>query len=329
MLLQTHMRPSVAELRAARSLHRWLRRTALAALPMVGLSACAGDNCDYTSNHTSTVLLSSDAGWAAGSALSLAECQRNCPTGSPCITFQWDSCAVSADGGVLTCTGSELICGTSPCGRLPEGLRSPGVEAQDSLIAAELAAAAYLEGASIFAFEALERELTAHGAPCELVQRARSAQEDEQRHHASMSRLARRRGARIPAVEVDPAPIRTLLELARENAVEGCVRETYGAAVAAFQGAWARDAAVRRALRSIAADEAEHASLGWAVDAWARSRLSRADRAEIDDQRAQALSALRKEIGRPIAPETMSVIGMPGPAAAAALVEPLSPLWSS
>jgi len=33
--------------------------------------------------------------------------------------------------------------------------------------------------------------------------------------------------------------VRTLVELAVENAVEGCVRETFGAAVAACQGEWA------------------------------------------------------------------------------------------
>src|SRR5207253_8687625 len=129
------------------------------------------------------------------------------------------------------------------------------------------------------------------------------------------------------AVEVARTPVRTLVELASENAVEGCVRETYGAAVAAWQGQWAGHASVRRVMRSIAIDEAEHAALGWAVDAWARSRLSRAGRAALDDCRACALTELRDQIGEPVATESAIALGLPGREDAAKLVSALEPLW--
>ena len=251
-----------------------------------------------------------------------------CGKGFVCYSYEWNSCAVSADGGDLVCKETEVFCGTHPCGRLPAGLRSAS-EIRASPVATELAAAAHLEGAAVFAFQALERELLGHGAPEELVRRAGSAQDDERRHQSSMSRLARRRGARVSPVVVDPAPVRTLLEVARENAREGCVREAYGAGVAAFQGEWAGDPVIRRAMRSIAIDEAEHASLGWAVDAWARSRLARAQRAILDDEIAQAVRDLRNEIARPVAPEAISMLGMPGPAPAAALSHALAPLWKA
>ena len=80
-----------------------------------------------------------------------------------------------------------------------------------------------------------------------------------------MAGLAARFGSQVPAVEVDALEVRMLVEVAMDNAAEGCVRETYGAAVAAFQGEWAQDRAVRRAMRAIADDEAEQASLGRAM----------------------------------------------------------------
>jgi hypothetical protein len=103
-------------------------------------------------------------------------------------------------------------------------------------VAAQLPAAAHLEGASVFAFRVLERELVAHGAPSHLVVRARAAQQDEKRHHKTMSWLAGRFGACVPEVEVEPTLTRPLIEMAIENAAEGCVRESYGAAVASVQG---------------------------------------------------------------------------------------------
>jgi len=60
---------------------------------------------------------------------------------------------------------------------------------------------------------------------------------------------------------------RTLFEVALENAVEGCVRETYGAAVGAWQARRAPDDRVRRAFAPVVADEARHADLAWDVHA--------------------------------------------------------------
>jgi hypothetical protein len=64
---------------------------------------------------------------------------------------------------------------------------------------------------------------------------------------------------------VAPAPpARSLEELAVENAVEGCVRETYGALTAIWQARTAKDPSVAAAVRRIARDETRHAALSWA-----------------------------------------------------------------
>ena len=320
---RARMHPSFPDVLNPQSLHRWLRKTALAAVPILGLTGC--DDCTETSNYTREGYLPADAGWVVGSVHSSAECSRYCPSSQVCWHYDWDRCTVAGDGRLM-CTGTEVFCGPRPCGRLPAGLRRASI-ALATPVATELAAAAHLEGAAVFAFRSLERELLAHRAPLQLVRRAHSAQQDEKRHYVSMSHLAHRHGARVPTVDVDPAPVRTLLELAQENAIEGCVRETYGAAVAAFQGEWAAEPVVRRVMRSIAVDEAEHASLGWAVDAWARTRLSRAQRVVVDDQRSHALNELGQQIERPVTSEAMSILGIPGTTQAAALSRALAPLW--
>jgi hypothetical protein len=307
---------SMADFRAARMLHGWLRRTALAAIPMVALSGC--NDCTQTPGSFGG-LVPPDAGWMAGSTHTAVECRSACVTVNTCSTWAVDHCVVAEAGNSVSCFGTETRCYEGPCGRFPAGFRRAGLDFWTSSIARELSAAAHLEGAAVFAFEALERELVAHGAPPGLVSRARRAQADERRHHRSMSRLARRSGGIVPSVEVDPVPVRTLFEVALENAVEGCVRESYGAAVAAYQGEWATDPAVRRTMRAIAVDEAEHASLGWAVDRWARSRLPSAAHLEIDEAAERARATIRENTQREVARAVAVPLGLPDPAAAAVL----------
>ena len=114
--------------------------------------------------------------------------------------------------------------------------------------------------------------------------------------------------------------------VAAENAVEGCVRESYGAAVAAFQGECAGDLAVRRTMRAIARDEAQHAALGWDIDAWAVSRLSRAHRARLDEIREQARAALAGSLQQPVPAEVSSILGVPPAPAAARLAAAIARL---
>lgn len=117
------------------------------------------------------------------------------------------------------------------CGRRPAGFLdcpSPG-----SGPGAYFATLARLEAASVPAFLALRRELRAHRAPAPLLRAAARAAADEVRHARAMTALARRFGARVfNPPPPPPAPPRPLLDVAAENAREGCVRETYGAALA-------------------------------------------------------------------------------------------------
>jgi len=104
--------------------------------------------------------------------------------------------------------------------------------------------------------------------------------------------------------------------MATENAVEGCVHETFGAAVALAQSIQARDRRVRAAMSRIAADEARHAELAWQVARWAESRLAPAARARVERQRRRAARELVLSAGRRENPTVVRELGMLGPAQA-------------
>jgi hypothetical protein len=98
-----------------------------------------------------------------------------------------------------------------------------------------------------------------------------------------MTSLARRHGA-IPASVVDSKralPLRSLEEVALENALEGCIRETYGAWIAWRQSREADDLEYRATMRRISADELRHAQLAWDIHAWAMKQLPALERNHI------------------------------------------------
>jgi hypothetical protein len=223
-----------------------------------------------------------------------------------------DSCPTSGGGRAVSCGTREADgrtkthCSYITCsndGRRPEGLR----EAQQWEAGCELGAlyahVAWLEAASVPAFLRLADELIAHGAPEALVKAARRSAADEVRHTRAMQVLARRHGAMMPEVDLPPFQPRSLEAMCTENAVEGCVRETFGALVTGWQARTAGDAEVRRALSSISRDELRHSELAWAVDAWAAGLLSSPERERIRQLRREALSALEHEVSSQPPPE--------------------------
>jgi hypothetical protein len=152
---------------------------------------------------------------------------------------------------------------------------------------------AYLEAVSVHAFVRLERELRAHRAPASLIRDARRAAREERRHTKIMSALAGRRGVdpQMPTA-LKSANVRPLFDVVLENAVEGCVRETYGAVMGLIEAERATDASVRGAFRSVAADECRHAELAWAVHSWATSQLSKAQLEQIQRAMRAAITEI-------------------------------------
>jgi hypothetical protein len=215
------------------------------------------------------------------------------------------------------------------CGRKLEGLVDEAAGDSSSL-GATFARAAWLEAASIHAFRRLARELRAHGAPRELVDAARSCARDEARHARTIARLARAHGATIDRVRVEDAGgARSLEAIARENAVEGCVGETYGALLAIWQADHARDADVRDAMREIAPDELRHAALAWSIAAWADTLLGDDARARVRDARDAAARAIAEDARNEPHDEIARATGAPRAAVASRLVSRMQQImWS-
>jgi hypothetical protein len=111
--------------------------------------------------------------------------------------------------------------------------------------------------------------------------------------------------------------------MAVENAVEGCVRETYGALVATWQARHARDAEVAAAMASIAADETRHAALSWALAEWIEPKLDARARRRVGRARARAVRDLYRELAREPRAALVEALGVPRAARARALLDGL------
>ena len=295
------------------SIRTILQHALLIAAP--SLIGCGGDR------HTTFTI--SDT-WTDGGAVGTVSdhlCLAFCA--DRCVSNVVDCSAVpTADGGISIDCHSDPI-PTAICGRRPAGLAR--VAARGSALGAHFASAAHLEAASVVAFERLAGELRGHGAPAGLVSRSQRAARDEVRHARSMGQLARRFGAQVPPVRVAAPGARSLADLALENAVEGCVHESFGAAVGAWQAGAARDGRIRRSMAAVAVDEAAHAQLAWDLDAWLQTRLGRAERRRVAAARSDAADAM---LHSDPAPELMAQAGLPSAAASQRLHGALSAqLW--
>ena len=195
---------------------------------------------------------------------------------------------------LVECTfGSNCGSGRRPKDHVDHVVRSK------SALGAWLVGTALLERASIGAFHALHTDLRAHGASTALRRRAKQAAEDEKRHARVMGSLARREGSTVPRSvgsrggrRSTNGPPRPLVEVAIENAIEGCARETFAALVAHHQARTAEDTDVARAMLTIAREETRHAALAHDIHAWALSRLPPKDRARVKAAYRQALESL-------------------------------------
>ncbi|MFP2911135.1 ferritin-like domain-containing protein [Pyxidicoccus sp. 3LFB2] len=187
---------------------------------------------------------------------------------------------VSPSGEIREVRSHILERGDPGCsiGRRPVGLRDTDPVACEDALGRHFATVAHLEAASIRAFLRLREELELHGADVALRDAALVSALEEVMHTDVSTRLARRFGGTPMRPEVDSPPPRALFEVALDNAVEGCVRETFGALVAHHQALHARDEEVRGAMVRIAEDETRHAELSWAIDRWAREQLSASER---------------------------------------------------
>lgn len=198
--------------------------------------------------------------------------------------------------GTVTCSGRMVGERVKECkGRRPLHWRDRPA-AGPTPRARQLAAMAELEAAAALAFDELDAQLTALGAPEDLIARCRLAADEERVHARLAGRLARRDGARPRRPRSKPAPA-DLRAMALHNAVEGCVNECWAALEAHVQAEHGPED-LRALHRLIAADETRHGQLAWDLHDWMLPRLSAADRAEVEAAQVAALRRLHREVAR-------------------------------
>jgi hypothetical protein len=268
--------------------------------------------------------------------LDLASCVDLC-TG---VAFPFLTCEVANGFGCdddaeafVAADGAPIVVECDKCtisGRRPAGLARPRAARANSMLGGFFAGVSHLEAASAVAFQRLAEELHGLGAPAELVRAARRSAGDEVRHARVTARLARRHGAEPPSLHIAARMrARPLAAVALENAVEGCVRETFGALVASWQAAHAGDPRIARTMARVAVDETRHAALAWAIDRWIEPRLDARSRRAVLAARRRAVRRLLSEVKAPLPPVLVLRAGIPSPARATALLEELrTALWS-
>jgi hypothetical protein len=270
---------------------------------VLGAVLAVETSCDLcTDEHDQIVVLMPPADGVTDESFFADACEQECSYSIAC-----EPAFIPLQGGReapgLVCT-EPAECGS---GRRPKSWHSPRQRVETD--GAWLVRATQLEEASVTAFRELAGDLARLRAPRRLVQAARRSAREERRHGRVLAALARRWG-RCPEALSTPATAGFALEaLARTNAVEGCVRETYGAALALWQSRQALDPLVRTAMRRLSVEEARHAALAWQIDAWARRQLHREQRLSIDVARRTAVAEVLAGAGSLTSP----VLGLPGP----------------
>lgn len=250
-------------------------------------------------------------------ALPPSECTTLCGSASAlCSSF------VYAGERYLRC---EMRC---IGGRRPDGF-ADALPTSVNHLARYFESMARLEAASVPAFRILRRELGLHGAPKKLRRSALAAARDEIRHTRATRDLARRHGGRYVPPVIEPRPPRSIEAIAIENAVEGCVRETFGAMMATWQAQVSTDPAVRKAMKAIARDETRHAALALRVAKWSERRLDPLARARVTDAKRAAVATVMSELDYAVPEELATIAGVPSGAEARLMAAALEQeLWS-
>ena len=152
----------------------------------------------------------------------------------------------------------------------------------------------HAEASSVGAFLQLRKELAFHQAPKELQERCFLAAKEEIVHAQLLAKLAKLHQGQLPTLDFGRFQPRSLFALALDNAVEGCIFETFSSLKALQQANNATDQVIAKAMKIIALDEIKHAELAWDIHRSLISRLSSAERDIIHEAQKEAIQQLLK-----------------------------------
>ena len=214
-----------------------------------------------------------------------------------------------------TALNSPYTCPRPVPGRMPNGLhvKNGPVATQSSVnvLGQYLADMTAMETAAITAFSNLSLELEANDAPSELIARARQAVLEEARHSEMAALLAASFDAEMPEVCVDDFCLRSLYEIALENAVEGCVNETFAAACGLWQSEYAQLDVFRKVIGHITEEEMGHAALSWEIHQWIMPQLSEVQQEQIRVAQSEAVENLVSDFKQESNPALQQAFGLP------------------
>lgn len=223
-----------------------------------------------------------------------------------------------------TAIHSPYTCPKVVPGRMPNGIQiNDRNDTTQSSIASYLANMAAMETAAITAFEYLVRELTAYGAPETLIAQAQQAVDEEKRHAEMAGLLAAAHEATVPAVQIDDFMLRSMYEIALENAIEGCVNETFAAACGIWQSEYAQMPVFKKIIGYITDEEISHAALSWEIHHWLMPQLTPMQQQAISKAQIKAVDDLMTSFRQKGDPAQQSAFGLPDEASASVILSQL------
>lgn len=195
------------------------------------------------------------------------------------------------DGGLVGIICTDCLGGG---GRRPRGLQPLKQVRSRTRVGAYFAQMAHEESASVHAFHRMKQELSRFGAPDDLVHAAARAEREEMLHTAMMKHHTQAYGGACSPARTKKTDHRSLEAMAIENAVEGCVNETFGALLMTWQAEHAASMNLRDTFAKIAQDEIGHAALSHSVAAWAGSQLDARAQNRVKRARERAVRKLER-----------------------------------
>ncbi len=252
----------------------WLRRGLIAGAPfLMNCGSSTGGNCGTHRVITFNEALPDAGSWDGG--FSFQNCNALCSSTT-------ETCSL-LDAGLLNCDR------TCVGGRAPPGLFT--LSNVDASPGSWVARMAELEGAAVYAFSHLADELQAHGLK-QFALYALKAANQEVQHARAITRLALGMGHCPTQRPIVATPVRTLEQVAIDNAGEGCGRELFGALINAHQAQTASSDDVRATMATIAVDERAHADFSFELARALMPKLTLAQRRRAREAQHQALERL-------------------------------------
>lgn len=174
---------------------------------------------------------------------------------------------------------------------------------------AELYAQAFhAEASSVMAFILLRLELenlgkNQYAIDTNILERCTQASKDEIVHARYFAGLAKQQGCTLPPLQFGDMDAiqnhkRSLLEITIDNAVEGCIFESFSAIKASYQAKHSTNPTFAKIAKAIAEEETQHAILAWDIHTMLMAQLSHTEQRIVKEAQHAAILQLRAQIQR-------------------------------